>query len=71
MKYSNLYFEAHVTLSPVYNESLDLLEVLSGKFDFRVADFLMKKEGLKDPIPNCFTSSRDICYEALYLEWFH
>jgi hypothetical protein len=40
---SKLYYEAHITIEPVFDERLDLAKRLSAPYKFRVADLLMKK----------------------------
>lgn len=40
---STLYYEAHVTIEPTFDEKLTQLQEIAGKFYFRVADLLMQK----------------------------
>lgn len=56
---SELYFECHVTLDPVQGERLALLERLSAERGFKVATFLMEKDGVT---PDALTSARDKDY---------
>jgi hypothetical protein len=37
------YYEAHVTIEPVFDERLDKFKELCAEFNFRVADLLMQK----------------------------
>lgn len=46
MHTTNLYFESHITIEPVYDERLDIFICISKKFGFKVADFLMKKRNI-------------------------
>ena len=38
-----LYYEAHVTIEPVFDGKLELLKEIAKSYNFRVADLLMKK----------------------------
>lgn len=38
-----LYYEAHITIEPVFDGRLDSFKWHCGKFEFRVADLLIKK----------------------------
>lgn len=40
---SKLYYEAHVTIEPVFDERLEQLRNIASGHGFRVADLLMKK----------------------------
>ena len=40
---SKLYYEAHITIEPVFDERLEAARVLAEGFEFRVADLLMQK----------------------------
>lgn len=40
---SKLYYEAHITIEPVFGHLLELAQELAAPFKFRVADLLMKK----------------------------
>lgn len=44
MKPSWHYYEAHITLEPVFGDSLRELKDVCTVYNFRVADLLMKKE---------------------------
>jgi hypothetical protein len=58
MTNSKLYYEAHVTLEPVYEDSpkAAVLRRIAVKFDFRVADLLMKKRSIDTPERSMFDS---------------
>lgn len=59
---SELYFECHITFDPDYLISSEVMEEIAGRFGFKVATFLMKKDG---PQPDAFCSARDSHYERL------
>jgi hypothetical protein len=40
---SELYFESHVTIEPVFDARLEQAKILAAEYKFRVADLLMKK----------------------------
>ena len=40
---AKLYFEAHVTIEPIFERHLDLAKTIAEKHKFKVADLLMKK----------------------------
>ncbi len=40
---TQLYFESHITVEPVFDERLEELKEIVGRSGFRVADLLMKK----------------------------
>lgn len=40
---TKLYYEAHITIEPVFEEHLEFLKNLSKSYKFRVAELLMKK----------------------------
>ena len=40
---AKLYFEAHVTIEPVFGRGLNLAKAISEKYNFKVAELLMKK----------------------------
>jgi len=40
---TELYFECHITVEPVYGERLEALKALAQPYRFRVADLLMRK----------------------------
>jgi len=41
--YTDLYFESHITIEPVFDEDLEKVRAIAKRHDFRVADLLMKK----------------------------
>lgn len=45
---SDLYFECHVTIEPVFGERLKLAQDLSRNHKFKVAELLMKKRDSHD-----------------------
>lgn len=40
---SKLYYEAHITIEPVFDERLAKVKMLAERFQFKVADLLMQK----------------------------
>lgn len=44
-----LYYEAHVTVDPLYGYKLDHFKVICDKYGFRVADLLMQKREIDTP----------------------
>lgn len=46
---SKLYYEAHVTVEPVFEEQYQLLKKISEQYNFRIADLLMKKRDSDTP----------------------
>lgn len=40
---SNLYYEAHITIEPAFDENLVMAGMIASKYKFKVADLLMKK----------------------------
>lgn len=60
---TELYFEAHITIEPIEDSVLRKRVVeLGNAHGFRLATFLMKKEG---PVPDDFFSARGPHYESL------
>lgn len=58
-------YEAHITIEPVFDDSLLQLELLVGDFGFRVADLLMKKRACEtakrsDKDTFCTAKSNDL-----------
>lgn len=49
MMQSNLYYESHITVEPVFGERLDLFKKLAKIFTFKVADLLMQKRNEDTP----------------------
>lgn len=43
MTISNLYFEAHITIEPVFDDRLEQARQIASAHGFKVADLLMKK----------------------------
>lgn len=54
---TQLYFEAHVTLDPVFGERLQMLKLLARIEGFRVAELLMRKGGTHED--DSFCTARD------------
>lgn len=40
---TELYFEAHITVDPVFGNDLEAFKEISARYQFRVADLLMQK----------------------------
>lgn len=62
---SDLYFEAHVTISPEFDERLEDLTQLVGEYGFKVADLLFQKRSEDTPIRSkmdTFCTSRSRFY---------
>jgi hypothetical protein len=60
---TNLYYESHITIDPVYYEDLEEFKRLAAKYNFRVAELLMSKGGEKG-VPStqdsfCTSRSKD------------
>jgi hypothetical protein len=49
---TDLYFEAHITITPVFGETLELIKKLAAQYDFRVADLCMLKYEGDTPTPS-------------------
>lgn len=67
---TELYFECHITVEPVYGEALDALKELAAAYDFRVADLLMRKRLEDTPERSqfdTFLTGRSKDYEILKL----
>lgn len=65
------YYEAHVTIEPVFNERLEQLNVMARFHGFHVADLLMKKRVEDQPERSqydSFTTARDSNLGALKLK---
>lgn len=45
----SLYYEAHVTIAPVFDDRLELFKEIAARHQFRVADLLMKKRADDTP----------------------
>ncbi len=62
------YYEAHITIEPVFEERLKEFKEVSGKFDFRVAELLMRKrtEDVPERSSNdSFCTGRSISYSDI------
>jgi hypothetical protein len=65
---SKLYYEAHVTLEPVLDNRQITLRLIALKYDFRVADLLMKKRDVDTPTRSkydSFLTTRDKNLDAI------
>lgn len=67
---TELYFEAHVTVEPIYGVRLQTFEAIANHYGFRVADLLMKKR--PDDTPersqfDTFCTGRSKFYADLHL----
>lgn len=67
---TELYFECHVTIEPVFDEHLDIFKAICRKWGFRVAELLMKKR--KDDTAersqyDTFCTGRGKDYEDLHV----
>ncbi|SRR6266849_3503544 len=63
------YFECHVTINPVYRNRLDYFKEICKKYNFRVAELLMKKRSEDTPILSqydSFCTGRSINYMELF-----
>lgn len=40
---TDLYFESHITVEPVFDDKLEKLKKIAAKYEFRIAELLMKK----------------------------
>jgi hypothetical protein len=71
---TQLYFECHVTVEPVYGRRLDELHDVALVFDFRTADLLMRKRLEDTPERSqfdTFLTARSTDYAALYKSMHH
>lgn len=65
---TELYFECHVTVEPVFDERLDLLKEIVKPYRFHVADLLMRKRMADAPERSqfdTFCTGRSTDYEDL------
>ena len=64
-----LYYEAHITIEPVFDERLDEFKICCEKFNFRAADLMMKKRQQDKPERSSydtFSTGRSQNYLDLY-----
>src|SRR5690349_10698437 len=64
----SLYFEAHVTIEPVFDDRLTRFQEVCGWHGFRAAELLMKKRSADTPERSqhdSFCTGRDQIYELL------
>lgn len=66
---TELYFEAHVTIEPVFDERLTLFKAVCARHGFRAADLLMQKR--QEDVPerskhDTFATGRSSTYLTLY-----
>lgn len=57
------YFEAHVTIDPVFDDELDAVKFLAGGYEFRVADLL--KRNSQPSEKDTFASARSNDFHRL------
>lgn len=62
---TGLYFEAHVTLEPVFEDRLEFLKAIAQQYHFRVADLLMQKSPSGEATP----SQKDSFCTSRSKEW--
>ena len=67
---TELYFESHVTIEPVFDRRLDTFKFICMNYGFRVAELLMKKR--PDDTPersqfDTFCTGRSKFYDDLHL----
>lgn len=70
---TNLYFEAHVTIEPVFDDRYAQFVEITKKFQFRAAELLMKKRSEDTPIRSMydtFCTGRSSSYEDLHNRLF-
>ncbi len=68
------YYEAHVTIEPVFGKQLAILETVASKYGFRVADLLMQKRAEDTPERSkndTFCTARSISYSDLETRMFN
>lgn len=70
MHTTELYFECHVTVEPVYDERLERLKAIAAEpgIKFKVADLLMRKRMADTPERSqfdTFCTGRDVIYPNL------
>lgn len=65
MHTTELYFEAHITIEPVFGIYLTEIKEISSKFHFRVADLLMKKR----PEDTETRSKHDTFMTTRHVDW--
>lgn len=56
---SNLYYESHITIDPVFGQDLENFKKLCNDYDFRVAKLLMEKT---PSVKDSFCTSRSNLY---------
>ena len=67
---SRLYYEAHVTIEPLTDETRPVVENLCSRLGFKIAEFLMQRaapgqEDVPANDPNSFTSARDVSSQKI------
>lgn len=60
-----LYYECHITIEPVEGERLELFEVLSRKYKFKVVNLLMRKSLERSQLDS-FTTAKSKKFEVLH-----
>lgn len=65
---TELYFESHITIEPVFDEQLFLFKQICDTQGFKAAELLMKKRSVDTPERSeydTFCTARDVNYEVL------
>lgn len=65
---TRLYFEAHITLAPVFGEAREALKMLGSNHGFRVADLLMRRARGGAAVPSqddSFMTARSVDYSDI------
>src|SRR6266568_417432 len=68
MPLTDYYFECHITIEPVFDERLELFRQIAARYDFRIAELLMKKsrdDSVKRSIYDSFCTGRSGVYDKL------
>src|SRR5229473_8593014 len=66
---TDYYFEFHITINPVYGIELYNFREICKKYNFRVAELLMKKRSEDTPILSqydSFCTGRNVVYQKLF-----
>lgn len=65
---TELYFESHITIEPVFDDDLDLVKIIAQAHGFRVADLLLKKRAedtAERSAYDTFCTTRDKNYKSI------
>lgn len=66
---TDMYFESHITIDPVFEDELELFKKVAARHSFRVAKLLMRKrEGSEDEphVDDSFCTSRSESWDIIY-----